>query len=406
MCVHQQGGHLRRELRQLLVDPHRRARDKGYAPSSPSSGTVPDRHAPVRGRPGVASHHSERADRHRPQLLLLDGARYPFKWSKTRGRYRVEWLGMETEYSSYRLGLTEKRAKWLVTWLREKSRAENVTAKEMAQGLGRLGFAAIFLDWERPFLGPLYAWSSAIQGRQGPMTIPTVLKVFFSWLADRLEGGDRLQRPSRPPSRDLGLSFFTDAKAEDGRAWVGSFLEIVPGCQGPWFSLKFDRSWAPWAFSKSSPNKVIAALELLATLIAVKLWIPDSEDRQTSRVALRGFTNNQSNEALVKKAMTTKYPSSLVLLELAEELAAKKCDLSLTWIRRDLNQLADDLTNEKFDMFDPEFRVPLKGEDMRRRVLDKLLSCADNFYSELKKRKAALIGPARKAGKARKLDPW
>ena len=123
-------------------------------------------------------------------------------------------------------------------------------------------------------------------------------------------------------------------------------------------------------------------------------------------MALRGFTDNQSNEALVKKAMTTKYPSSLVLLELAEELAAKKCDLSLTWIRRDLNQLADDLTNEKFDSFDPEFRVPLKGEDMRRRVLDKLLGCADNFYSELKKRKAAPVGPSRKAGKIRKLDPW
>ena len=68
---------------------------------------------------------------------------YPFKWSKTRGGYRVEWLGMESEYSSYRLGLTEKRARWLVTWLREKSRAGNVTAKEMAQGWGRLGFAAI-----------------------------------------------------------------------------------------------------------------------------------------------------------------------------------------------------------------------------------------------------------------------
>ena len=172
-----------------------------------------------------------------------------------------------------------------------------------------------------------------------------------------------------------------------------------------WFSLQVDRSRAGHS-TKSSPNKVIAALELLATLIAVKLWIPDSEDRQASRVALRGFTDNQSNEALVKKAMTTKYPSSLVLLELAEELAAKKCDLSLTWIRRDLNQLADDLTNEKFDSFDPEFRVPLKGEDMRWRVLDKLLSCADNFYSELKKRKAAPVGPSRKAGKIRKLDPW
>ena len=125
---------------------------------------------------------------------------------------------------------------------------------------------------------------------------------------------------------------------------MGGFLEIVSGCQGPWFSLEVDRSCL--GLLKSSPNKVIAALELLATLIAVKLWIPNSEDRQASRVALRGFTDNQANEALVKKAMTTKYPSSLVLLD----LAAKKCDLNLTWIRRDLNQLADDLTNEKFDM--------------------------------------------------------
>ena len=56
------------------------------------------------------------------------------KWSKTRGGYRVEWLGMETEYSSYRLGLTEKRASWLVAWLREKIRAGNVAAKEMVTG--------------------------------------------------------------------------------------------------------------------------------------------------------------------------------------------------------------------------------------------------------------------------------
>ena len=220
----------------------------------------------------------------------------------------------------------------------------------------------------------------------------------FPIFSCRLEGGDRLQRPS-PPSSNLGLSFLTDAKAEDGRAWV----EIVPGCQGPWFSLQVDKSWAPWAFSKSSPSKVIAALELL---IAVKLWVPDSEDRQSSRVALRGFTDNQSSEALVKKAMTTKYPSSLIRLELAEELAAKRCDLNLTWIRRDLNQLADDLTNEKFDSFDPNFRVSLKRGDMRWRVLDRLLGCADSFYSELRKRKATLSGSVGKAGKIRKLKPW
>ena len=57
-------------------------RDKGYAPSS---GKVPDRHAPVRGRPGVAGHHSERTDSHCPQLLLSDGARVSLQMVKDQG---------------------------------------------------------------------------------------------------------------------------------------------------------------------------------------------------------------------------------------------------------------------------------------------------------------------------------
>ena len=109
---------------------------------------------------------------------------------------------------------------------------------EVYQGLGRLGFAAIALDWERLFLGPLYAWSSAIQGKTAPMKLSVMLRVLMSWL----EGGARLQRPDR------GVQGYPDAKAEDGRAWIGGFLEISPGCQGPWFSLEVEKVWAPWAF--------------------------------------------------------------------------------------------------------------------------------------------------------------
>ena len=188
---------------------------------------------------------------------------------------------------------------------------------------------------------------------------------------------------------------------------MGGFLEIVPGCQGPWFSLEVEKDWGSWAFSKSSPNKVIAALELLAILMGVKLFVRDSDSRQATGMAIRGYTDNQSNEALLKRSMTTKFPSGLILMELAEELSAEKCDMHLTWIRRDLNQLADDLTNEKFDSFDPEFRIPLKGKELEWRVLDKLLGHADGYYSELTARKEARgRGPAKRFDKSRKLNPW
>ena len=90
----------------------------------------------------------------------------------------------------------------------------------------------------------------------------------------------------------------------------------------------------------------------------------------------------QSNGALLKKAMTTKFPSTLILMDLAEELSAKNCELQLQWVRRDLNQLADDLTNENFASFDPNFRIALKGEALVLvwRVLGRLLSHATGYF--------------------------
>ena len=85
---------------------------------------------------------------------------------------------------------------------------------------------------------------------------------------------------------------------------------------------------------------------------------PEEQAKQTSRVAIKGCTDNQSNESLLKKLMTSKFPSTLILMELAEELTAKRCELKLHWLRRADNQIADDLTNQKFDAFGREFRIP------------------------------------------------
>ena len=138
---------------------------------------------------------------------------------------------------------------------------------------------------------------------------------------------------------------------------------------------------------------MIAALESLA--------------RKTSRVAIRGYTDNKSNESLLRKVMTTKYPSMLVLMETAEELSHRNCELQLQWIRRHLNQLADDLTNEEFKSFDPGLRIDLKGEEFRWRILDRLLAHSDSFYKELGVRKRETPARVSRFGrKVRRLNPW
>ena len=93
-------------------------------------------------------------------------------------------------------------------------------------------------------------------------------------------------------------------------------------------------------------------------------------------------------------------------MELTEELARKNSQLELSWLSRDHNQLADDLTNEKFDMFDSSFRIPLKGEELEWKVLDKLLRHSDSFYKEVKTRKASATTRLPASKRARRLQPW
>ena len=42
-------------------------------------------------------------------------------------------------------------------WTLGVAKTGKISSKEMEQHLGRLGFAANALTWERPFLGPLYS---------------------------------------------------------------------------------------------------------------------------------------------------------------------------------------------------------------------------------------------------------
>ena len=71
-------------------------------------------------------------------------------------------------------------------------------------------------------------------------------------------------------------------------------------------------------------------------------------------------------------------------MELAEELSFRRCELKLQWIRRDINQVADDLTNENFDPFDTDLKVNLIGGDLEWRVLHKLLKGADAVFQEVR----------------------
>ena len=60
--------------------------------------------------------------------------------------------------------------------------------------------------------------------------------------------------------------------------------------------------------------------------------------------------------------MTTKQPLATVLMQLATELSSRRVWLDLRWTPRELNTEADDITNEIYDKFDINLRLPITWE--------------------------------------------
>ena len=334
---------------------------------------------------------------------------FPFKWAKQRGGQKVEWIGLYTDYTTFRLGLSPRRSAWLCDWVKNLAVSGKVTQKIFEQGLGRLGFSASALLWERPFLGPLYSWNAAVRGKRGVLRIPAMLRAILLFLAERIkEGGDLHSPPPIGVAAEEHLLFFTDAKATEESAWIGGYKQQEDGTILEWFSEEVDRAWAPWIFMKRDPKRVIASLELLASLAAVKLWAPKGKQRRMATCFLRGKTDNQSNTYALSKWMSTKFPLTLLIMELSETLRMSQCELSLDWIAREHNELADDLTNNKFEKFVDAPRIRWKPDREEWFVLDKFLKHASEFHAELSKEKELKRPLPKKVPKAKrqKLEKW
>ena len=66
-------------------------------------------------------------------------------------------------------------------------------------------------------------------------------------------------------------------------------------------------------------------------------------------------------------------------MELSESLRLGRCFLKLQWVPRESNQMADDLTNLKFDAFDLDARVRWRPEEQSWCVLEKFMKHAREF---------------------------
>ena len=154
----------------------------------------------------------------------------------------------------------------------------------------------------------------------------------------------------------------------------------TPASRAIWFSLKLDRRTAPWAYARGEPFRSIAALELFATLLTFVVFSPRWPTSSRGSIGLTGLTDNLGNSFAVARLMTSKFPSVVILAELAEQLRLRQAELGLQWVPRDQNEEADDLTNQEFRRFREDRRIHIDLKEIRWLVMDGLMGSAEAIY--------------------------
>ena len=245
-----------------------------------------------------------------------------------------------------------------------------VSMRRFSEFLGRLGFLARVLVWLKPHLAPLYSWTAALD-RSTVATAPRLVRLVLIFLKRQFEGSGFLYSAQRPLRTGKEL-FRTDAKCADRLVVLGG-VELETG---RWFSLRLGPEQAPFFFKPSGESQWASApAELLATL-ALIIWLETQDGKSWASLA---GTDNQSNEALMVKASTTRWPLVLVNMQLSEKLMAAGVKLVLRWRPRDQNVLAGELTNENFEHVAADKRVPLTLEDLKLDWLFELWKQRDDF---------------------------
>ena len=136
----------------------------------------------------------------------------------------------------------------------------------------------------------------------------------------------------------------------------------------------------PWVWQDGEPFRTIAGLELLATLFCVEAFGDDGGPGRPL-ITLTGTTDNRGNSHVVARLLTTTFPLSAVLMQLAHTLSRKGRALHLHWAPRDQNTAADELANMVCHRFRPDRRVEPKPD---LSIMHAMLMHGTRLYKEVK----------------------
>ncbi|CAL1141183.1 unnamed protein product [Cladocopium goreaui] len=272
----------------------------------------------------------------------------PFGYKKFSGGMDVQFVGYRVDYRNMEVGISGARGQWLLSFLRELRRdGYTVHVHRFAEFLGRLGFTCRVLLWLKPHLAPLYSWASAVS-KSTVATAPRLVRLVCMFLEKQFEE-----------------------------------QKFMFSCVKPqWFSVRVTPRDAPYLFKENGDSEWASApAELLAVLVALRLfgYLEPKTGRTCIRLWIQSGTDNRSIDFLSKKNSTTRWPLTLVNMQLSHFLMRSGVRLSLAWRPRDENTLADDLTNSKFGGVDMDKRISCLFSDLDLSLLASLWEAREEY---------------------------
>eukprot|EP00438_Fugacium_kawagutii_P035559 Skav229223 [mRNA] locus=scaffold864:62799:63878:- [translate_table: standard] len=353
-------------------------------------------------------------------MYCLELNEVPVSWKKVIGGTVNQWIGYHLDVYKYQIGISERKQSWVMAWIDSKLKEGGIVGRELKSALGRLSFVAGALKHVRPFLAPIFSWSANL----APGTyakLPDAVVILLKYVRAELERNPT--RRAKRPQDEMVEAFRVDAKAAQDDIVIGGW-ETFHGTDTAkcrWFSVRLNRRNASWTYLRGDPYRSIASLELMGVLIALMVFGKDAKWSQGRKsVVITGMTDNAGNSHVLRKFSTSKYPLSILVMEVACWLDKLDVDLELGWVPRAQNSEADDLTNNRFEAFDKGRRLKVDFEELPFIAVKDLMAEAGRLDEELKlhrtskeAKKTALSASRtekpvkkRKRGELRWQDPW
>ena len=306
-------------------------------------------------------------------FVLCATARIPLSWGKTAGGGRCN------------LGRIRGAASHLLSrWAQKIVDSTSVNVSVFEEGLGGVMFVAGALEYERPFLGPLHRFMS-LHPRNSIRLVPAYVKFFLSHLS--AQNGICRHYTCAVEIHSWDTAPRVDAQASEGRSGIGGWAPVrnTEGELDPWLSSWFShgltrKDW-PWIC-----EIVISTLEALAALFSLKLFFGDEPKKGRIKVqVVPTWTDSRGNGSALNKLMSTKFPSSAVVMVLSCYLKRMSAKASVEWVRINANYEADFIGElRKLHGFDPSRRIEVGVNTLRWEILPDALRMGRQMEEDTK----------------------